>query len=58
VTIADALPVPVAVQAREAAQRIRLRLRRSAEDIIEIGRDLIEVKASIGNGNFLPWIEA
>lgn len=31
-TIADAIPAPVAVQAREAAQRIRLRLRRSAED--------------------------
>tara|TARA_R110002020_G_scaffold150446_1_gene327143 strand:- start:7053 stop:7166 length:114 start_codon:yes stop_codon:yes gene_type:complete len=26
-------------------------------DIIEIGRDLIAVKAEIGHGNFLPWIE-
>jgi hypothetical protein len=39
-------------------QRIRLRLGRSAEEIIEIGRDPIGVKASIGDGNLLPWIEA
>lgn len=44
--------------AREAAERIKLRLRRSAEDIIEIGRDLLSVKERIGHGNFLPWIEA
>lgn len=54
----DVIPEPVAVQAREAAQRIRLRLRRSAEDIIEIGRDLLAIKDRIGHGNFLPWIEA
>jgi uncharacterized FlaG/YvyC family protein len=54
----DAVPAPVAIQAREAAERIKLRLRRSAEDIIEIGRDLNAVKASIGHGKFLPWIEA
>lgn len=34
------------------------RLRRSAEDIIEIGRDLLSVKASLPHGSFLPWIEA
>lgn len=49
---------PVAIEVREAAQRIKLRLRRSAEDIIEIGKDLLAVKARIGHGNFLPWIEA
>ena len=54
----DLIAAPVAIQAREAAERIRLRLRRSAEDIIEIGRDLIAVKESIGHGNFLAWIEA
>ena len=53
-----AVPAPVAIEAREAAQRIRLRLRRSAEDIIEIGRDLLAVKASLPHGSFLPWIEA
>ena len=49
---------PVATIAREAAQRIKLRLRRSTEDIIEIGLDLLKVKKAIGHGNFLPWIEA
>jgi len=28
------------------------------EDIIEIGRDLLAVKASLPHGSFLPWIEA
>lgn len=31
---------------------------RTADDIVEIGRDLIAVKEAIGHGNFLPWIEA
>lgn len=42
---------------KEAAVRIRLRMSRTVEDIIEIGRDLIAVKKSIGHGNFLRWIE-
>ena len=54
----DLVAAPIAIQAREAAERIKLRLRRSAEDIVEIGRDLIAVKSSLGHGNFLPWIEA
>jgi hypothetical protein len=31
---------------------------RTALDIIEIGKELIEVKKNIGHGHFLPWIEA
>ncbi|KQP07497.1 hypothetical protein ASF28_10095 [Methylobacterium sp. Leaf99] len=31
---------------------------RTAADIIEIGRDLIEIKGQLGHGHFLPWIEA
>ena len=54
----DLVAAPIAIQAREAAERIKLRLRRSAEDIIEIGRDLMDVQGKIGHGNFLPWIEA
>jgi Protein of unknown function (DUF3102) len=42
---------------REAAARVRQRINRSAEYIIEIGRDLIAVKDRVGHGNFLPWIE-
>jgi hypothetical protein len=42
---------------REAADRLRLRLSRTAQDIIEIGRELIAVKDRVGHGNFLPWID-
>ena len=31
---------------------------RRFERIIEMGQHLIEVKAAIGHGNFLPWLEA
>ena len=31
---------------------------RTTQNIIEIGRDLIETKRKVGRGNFLPWIEA
>lgn len=41
-----------------ATARIKVRMARTADDIIEIGRDLIAVKEAIGHGNFLPWIEA
>lgn len=44
-------------QVRDAAVRIRMRMSRTAEDIVEIGRDLIRVKDLLGHGNFLPWIE-
>jgi len=54
----DRVDATAATEARQAAERIKLRLRRSAEDIIAIGLDLIAVKESIGHGNFLPWIEA
>lgn len=44
-------------EVREAGVRIRLRMSRTVEDIIEIGRDLIRVKDKIGHGGFLRWIE-
>lgn len=43
---------------REAAVRIKVRMARTASDIIEIGKDLIAVKEALGHGQFLPWIEA
>lgn len=43
---------------KEAAVRIRLRMSRTVEDIIEIGRDLNAVKNDLGHGKFLRWIEA
>lgn len=53
-----ALPAESAIVARTAAERIRLRLKRTVEDIIEIGRELTEVKAELPHGQFLPWIAA
>lgn len=44
-------------QVRDAAVRIRMRMARTAEDIVEIGRDLIRVKDLLGHGKFLPWIK-
>jgi hypothetical protein len=42
---------------REAADRIRVRMSRTVQDIVEIGRELAKVQERIGHGNFLPWIE-
>lgn len=41
-----------------AAERIKLRMKRTVEDILEIGRELKEVKEHLPHGQFLPWIEA
>src|SRR5260370_13768613 len=41
----------------EVAGRIRQRMTRTAQDIVEIGCELIAVKDRVGHGNFLPWIE-
>jgi hypothetical protein len=40
----------------ETADRIRKRMSRTAQDIVEIGLDLIAVKDRVGHGKFLPWI--
>lgn len=45
-------------EVREAAVRIRLRMSRTVQDIIEIGRDLLLAKGRIGHGGFIRWIEA
>lgn len=51
-----ALPSETAIVARTAAERIRLRLKRTVEDIIEIGRELIDVKDELPHGQFEIWI--
>lgn len=53
-----ALPVDAAITARAAAERIKLRLKRTVEDVIEIGRELTAVKEELPHGQFLPWIAA
>ncbi len=41
----------------EIADRIRARIRRTVEDIIETGRDLATVKDSMGFGEFTKWLD-
>jgi len=43
---------------QEKAQAIHTRLKRTAEDIIAIGLDLIEVKAILQHGQFKPWLQS
>lgn len=43
---------------QEKAQSIHARLKRTAEDIIAIGQDLIEVKARLGHGKFQDWLQS
>jgi hypothetical protein len=45
-------------KAQIASERIKVRMKRTGEDIIEIGKDLIEIKALLPHGQFLPWIES
>lgn len=41
-----------------ASERIKLRMKRTAEDIVAIGLDLQEIKDNLPHGEFLPWVEA
>jgi hypothetical protein len=44
--------------ARDAAGRIRAHGRIASECIVAIGAELVKVKAAIGHGHYLPWLEA
>jgi hypothetical protein len=46
------------VELVKIAERIREKMKRTAQDIIEIGRDLIAAKEHIGHGGFGEWLEA
>lgn len=52
------IPTEAVTEVRAAAERIRVRMKRTAEDIIAIGIDLVTVKERLPHGAFLPWIEA
>ena len=51
------LPADVERDVLAAAERIRVRLNRTAEDIIAVGVDLILIKAKLPHGEFLPWVD-
>ncbi len=50
------LPAPVVAELQAVTSRIKDRLTRQVRDIIEIGRDLIEVKAKLQHGQFESWL--
>jgi hypothetical protein len=46
-----------AEKVQAATVRIRERMKRTVEDVIQIGRDLIKVKAVLGHGVFGKWLK-
>lgn len=54
----SAVDADVALDLRMRAERIRMRLKRSAEDIIAIGQELQEAKARLPHGHFGAWLAA
>ena len=50
------LPALVAAEVEAATTRIKDRLTRQVKDIIETGRDLIEVKSKLPHGQFERWL--
>ena len=47
-----------AAEVRAASERIKIRMKRTAEDIVAIGQDLIATKERLGHGRFGEWIAA
>jgi gas vesicle protein len=51
------LEAQVAKQVRSAAERIREKVKKTVEDIIEVGNDLLAVKEALPHGQFGPWLK-
>ena len=51
-----ALQANVAIAARATGERLRMRLKRTVQDIIENGKDLVEIKPQL-EGHFDKWFE-
>jgi hypothetical protein len=54
----DVLDPKVAEQVRSSTARIRERVKKTVEDIIEVGKDLLAVKETLEHGHFLKWLRA
>ena len=52
------LETALAESVRQTADRIRGKLRRSLEDVVEIGNDLLGVKDRLPHGQFMSWLRA
>ncbi len=54
----DLLETKVAEHVRTSADRIRERVKKTVEDIIDVGNDLLTVKEALPHGQFGPWLKA
>lgn len=54
----NSLDIETRIFVLDKAATIHARLKRTAEDIIAIGQDLIAVKERLGHGQFLPWLRS
>ncbi|KJR43569.1 hypothetical protein MCHI_000532 [Candidatus Magnetoovum chiemensis] len=52
------IDVKTADEIKASAERIKLRIRRTVEDVVEIGKELVIVKEKLGHGKFEEWITA
>jgi hypothetical protein len=53
----DTVGLDIATKLKAHAESIRARIRKSTEDIIEIGRDLLAAKEHVKRGQFDSWVE-
>lgn len=54
----SALDIESRIVVQQRAHEIKGLMRRAGEDIVEIGRKMIEVKARLPHGKFTPWLQA
>jgi hypothetical protein len=54
----DLLETKVAEKVRSTADRIRQKVKKTLEDIIEVGNDLLAVKDTLPHGQFGSWLKA
>ncbi len=54
----ESLDLEVRIVVQQRTSEIRERLRRTAQDIVEVGQRMIEVKDRLPHGQFGPWLGA
>jgi hypothetical protein len=54
----DLLDTKIADKVRSTADRIREKVKKTLEDLIEVGKDLQEIKGTLPHGQFTPWLKA
>lgn len=52
------LDADIAYNLRRQARRIRKRIGKATQDLIDIGRDLLAAKQLLEHGEFIKWVEA